>query len=60
MNLHSGDPWSEADLIDLRNSLSLGDSVEEVADFICRDVDEVREKMRELGLSESPQASRGG
>jgi hypothetical protein len=45
MNLNSGQPWSEADLWDLRNSLAHGGSTEEVADFLCRDTNEVSAKM---------------
>jgi hypothetical protein len=40
------------DLWDLRNSLSHGRSTDEVADFLCRDTDEVREKMAQLGIEE--------
>ena len=52
MNLNSGKPWSEMDLFDLRNSLAHGERVREVADFLCRDEAEVRDKMIELGLVE--------
>jgi hypothetical protein len=45
MNLNSGTPWSELALADLRNSMQLGKSVEEIADFLCRDVDQVRAKI---------------
>jgi hypothetical protein len=57
MNINSGKPWSEMDLWDLTNSLAYGSTVEEVADFLCRDVEEVRDKVAELGLAgpgESP------
>ena len=36
IDLNDGDPWSEADVSDLRNSLEHGDSIEEVAQFLCR------------------------
>jgi hypothetical protein len=49
-NLNTGTPWSEMDLFDLRNSLEQGDTPEKVADFLCRTLSEVREKMAELGL----------
>jgi hypothetical protein len=49
-NLNTGTPWSEMDLFDLRNSLKQGDAPEKVADFLCRTLSEVREKMAELGL----------
>jgi hypothetical protein len=40
------------DLFDLRNSLTYGRSIEEVAGFLCRSgtVEEVRRKAEELGL----------
>jgi len=52
IDLHDGDPWSEADVSDLRNSLEHGDSIEEVAQFLCRSgtIDDVRHKADELGL----------
>jgi hypothetical protein len=54
MNLNSGKPWSQMALYDLRYWLKHGDSVEQVAEFLCRDVNEVREKMVELGIRERP------
>ena len=52
---NDGKPWSEMDLFDLRNSLAYGDSIEEVAAFLCRSgtVEEVRRKAEELGLLQS-------
>jgi hypothetical protein len=47
-NLNEGKPWSEMDLVDLRNSLALGRSVAYIADFLCRSEDEVRDKIAEL------------
>ena len=52
-NLNEGKPWSEMDLVDLRNSLALGRSVEYIADFLCRSVEEVRKKIAELEGSAS-------
>jgi hypothetical protein len=51
-DLNDGKPWSEMDLLDLRNSLAYGRSIEEVADFLCRSrtVEEVKRKAEELGL----------
>jgi hypothetical protein len=51
-DLNDGKPWSEMDLLDLRNSLAYGESIEEVAAFLCRSgaVEEVRRKVEELGL----------
>ena len=44
--------WSEMDLEDLTCHLAHGATVAETADFLCRDEDEVRAKMQELGLKE--------
>jgi hypothetical protein len=43
-------PWSEMELADLEHGLRLGVSLEVIADFIKRDVDEVRQKADELGI----------
>ena len=50
MNVNSGKPWSKVDLFDLRNGLGRGTSINEVTDFLCRDMPEVRAKAVELGL----------
>ena len=52
IDANDGNPWSEMDLWDLKNSLQYGDSIEEVAVFLCRSgtTDEVRRKADELGL----------
>jgi hypothetical protein len=50
MNLNSGKPWSQTTLHDLRYWLNHGESVEQVAELLCRDVNEVGEKMAELGI----------
>jgi hypothetical protein len=52
IDIYDGEPWSEMDLWDLRNSLAYGDSIEEVAEFLCRSgtLDEVRRKAEELAL----------
>ena len=49
-NLNSGEPWSEMDLEDLRRGLRKGTSIEELADFLCRDIAEVEAKAAELRL----------
>jgi hypothetical protein len=51
-DIYDGEPWAEMDLWDLKNSLAHGDSIEEVAEFLCRSgtLDEVRRKAEELGL----------
>jgi hypothetical protein len=36
------------DLADLINGLANGNAVEDIAEFLCRDVDEVRAKTEEL------------
>ena len=53
IDLNDGKTWFEMDLWDLKNSLAQGDSIEEVAGFLCRSgtVDEVRRKAEQLGLS---------
>jgi len=43
-------PWSAAELGDLRRGLRIGVSIEIIAEFVDRDVDEVRRKGLELGL----------
>lgn len=52
MDTNSGEPWSEADIRDLTLEIEHRRTVAETASFLCRDFDEVREKMRELGLVE--------
>jgi hypothetical protein len=54
MVANSNEPWSEMDIADLTHWLAYGDTIAEAADFLCRDKDEVREKMKELGLIEHP------
>jgi rRNA maturation endonuclease Nob1 len=51
MDANSGEPWSEADISDLKNELDHGRTIAETASFLCRDVYEVRAKMKELGLT---------
>ena len=47
----SGERWVNGDLFFLRNSLEHGMSFAEVAGFLRRTEDEVREKAQELKLS---------
>jgi hypothetical protein len=47
-NLNSDPPWSEIDVFDLANCIRLNQSVEEIADFLCRSRREVREKIGQL------------
>jgi hypothetical protein len=52
MDANSGEPWSEADIRDLTLEIDHGRSIKEPASFLCRDEDESRNKMKELGLVE--------
>lgn len=47
-DLNSGEPWSERSILDLQDCLRLGTRIDEIATFLCRDVDEVRAKIAEL------------
>jgi hypothetical protein len=49
MDANSGEPWSEMDITDLKDSVAYGDTIAETASFLCRDEDEVRQKAKELG-----------
>jgi hypothetical protein len=40
------------DLFDLKNSLERGMPIAEIADFLCRSEQEVREKIADLGWSQ--------
>jgi hypothetical protein len=44
----SGKPWSATDLADLRNDLRLGTPIGEIANFLCRELNEVERKVTEL------------
>jgi hypothetical protein len=52
-DMNDGKPWSEADLDDLKRSVTHGTSLKATADFLCRSgtVSEVAAKARELGLT---------
>ena len=47
-NINTGKPWSEMDLADLKFCLATGWPAEEIANFLCRNVDEVRAKVAEI------------
>jgi hypothetical protein len=49
MNLNTGKEWSEMDDRDLRQATTFANDTAEIADFLCRDVEEVRERARQLG-----------
>jgi hypothetical protein len=54
MDANSGAPWSKADISDLKNELDQAGRLQRPASFLCRDVYEVRAKMKELKLTEQP------
>jgi len=47
---YDGTPWTEQDIRDLKAALRDANSIEEVAEFLCRagTVDDVRRKVEEL------------
>ena len=49
-DLHSGEPWSEMDIEDLRSFALGGATAAETATFLCRDVEDTSAKARELGI----------
>jgi hypothetical protein len=51
-DINSGKEWSAMDLADLHSGLVYGHSLEELAQFLCREVQEVQVKMRELGFAD--------
>ena len=52
MEINSGEPWSEMDVWELKNSMQYGRSFAEVAGFLYRDESEVRQMADALGLKE--------
>jgi hypothetical protein len=50
MNVNSRKPWTPVDVYDLRQALGRGTPIDQVADFLSRDVSEVRAKASQLGL----------
>jgi hypothetical protein len=59
MDANPGKHWSEMDLEELKASLHYGNTFADAASTLCRDEDEVRQKARQLGLTEYP-SKRGG
>ena len=59
-DINSDKDWSPMDLFDLQHSIESGRSLEEVAEFLCRDVQEVQAKMRELGFANRVRATSPG
>ena len=45
MNTHQARPWPAIDLAELRYGIAFDSSVEEIADFLQRDVEDVRQKL---------------
>jgi hypothetical protein len=50
MGMYLASPWPRQDLFFLDDALRHGGSFAEIASFLCRDEDEVREKAKELKL----------
>jgi hypothetical protein len=50
MGMYLASPWPRQDLFFLNDALRHGGSFAEIASFLCRDEDEVREKAKELKL----------
>jgi hypothetical protein len=49
----SGKPWSATHVADLQKDLRLGTPIEQIAGFLCREVDEVQSKVAELEQGEA-------
>jgi hypothetical protein len=47
-DINSGKPWSEMDLRDLKLELQQNRTIAEIAEFLCRDVEEIEAKIAEL------------
>src|SRR5271168_1567283 len=47
-SLNTGRPWSPMNLVDLESGLAFGSSIEMIAEFLMRDVEEVRQKAASL------------
>ena len=56
MNLNTGEPWSEMDLEDALR-LAHGKSIEELADFLCRDVEGSKPRRPSSGASSADQVT---
>jgi hypothetical protein len=46
--INAGEPWSAMDLADLEEFLTSGAPVSEIAEYLCRTVDEVERKIASL------------
>jgi hypothetical protein len=58
MSTQHARPWPAIDVAELRYGLAFGSSVEEIADFLQRDVDDVRHQM-EVEAHKTAQRSAG-
>jgi hypothetical protein len=47
-NINSGQPWSEMDMADLFDFHESGMPIEKIADYLCREIDEVQTKIDEV------------
>jgi hypothetical protein len=52
-----GEPWSRTDIVDLEDGIVSKDPVPELARFLHRSEEEVRNKARELGHGELPESA---
>jgi hypothetical protein len=50
-NLSTDTPWSEIDDLDICWGVEHGRSLEKTADFLCRPREEIRARMRDLGIA---------
>jgi hypothetical protein len=49
-DINSGKPWSAMDLADLEELLGSGSSIESIASYLCRGVEEVETEAKVRGL----------
>jgi hypothetical protein len=54
MDANSGEPWSEADISDLKNEIAHGRTIAGNRELPVPGMYEVRAKMKELRLTEQP------
>ena len=53
-NLNTGDAWSESEEYDIAYGAKHGDSLEELAELLCRTKREIAEKARAMGYENIP------
>ena len=49
-DINSGKPWSQSDLDDLKTAYKVDADLEEIAEHLCRDWEEVAQKCADLNL----------